>query len=213
MGGETGDVRRERDGQYGLSPRGRGNHHLAAPAIHVHGSIPAWAGKPTGLSGGSRLEKVYPRVGGETCLSGFHSRRIYGLSPRGRGNPLAIALMRRASRSIPAWAGKPSRGRGCRRASMVYPRVGGETCVDKRIDSRNSGLSPRGRGNQAVLLFSVLLLGSIPAWAGKPLCHNDPVSQEMNMSKINVSTETHLPSGESDATRAGRQVALDGAEL
>ena len=45
------------------------------------------------------------------------------------------------------------------RARWVYPRVGGETAFNVPARTR-------------------CVPGSIPAWAGKPLCHNDPVSQE-----------------------------------
>ena len=71
-----------------------------------------------------------------------------GLSPRGRGNPLA-----------------PFSGT---RAFAVYPRVGGETPALKIYPTAVGGLSPRGRGNRTQCLRRRTGLRSIPAWAGKP---------------------------------------------
>ena len=69
--------------------------------------------------------------------------------------------------------------------------MGGET-VDGRADQQlDEGLSPRGRGNLCVIMTQS--------------------RKRMNMSKIDGPTETHLPYGESGATRAARQVVLDGA--
>ena len=111
----------------GLSPRGRGNrrgYHLRGRG---RGSIPAWAGKPSSLCRAIYALSVYPRVGGETSRKGVYGWLGQGLSPRGRGNPRSGARRARCSRSIPAWAGKPSAGRGPGATWRVYPRVGGET--------------------------------------------------------------------------------------
>ena len=162
----------------GLSPRGRGNRCAGRARRGSSGSIPAWAGKPTLPATTRTRPRVYPRVGGETHVAGDHSDAASGLSPRGRGNHLLTRPLPLGVRSIPAWAGKPSgrrRGTGTRR---VYPRVGGETGVDIEVEGAANGLSPRGRGNQAGLDAAADLPGSIPAWAGKPLCHNDPVRKK-----------------------------------
>ena len=51
-----------------------------------------------------------------------------GLSPRGRGNRGHLAVLHGQERSIPAWAGEPTRPRAIATASAVYPRVAGEPC-------------------------------------------------------------------------------------
>ena len=111
---------------------------------------------------------VYPRVGGET--QDGHNRHVYrgGLSPRGRGNQRSELRARANRRSIPAWAGKPTRLLSQVLAQWVYPRVGGETGVERRIIGVAEGLSPRGRGNPISACLSDANLRSIPAWAGKP---------------------------------------------
>ena len=91
------------------------------------GSIPAWAGKPHQRSNSLVHSTVYPRVGGETLRVKASELYAKGLSPRGRGNHVAIRQPLIDRRSIPAWAGKPDRGRGQVSGIGVYPRVGGET--------------------------------------------------------------------------------------
>ena len=143
------------------------------------GSIPAWAGKPWASDAGHNSARVYPRVGGETRRSAARGHSSRGLSPRGRGNPATGDRAASEAGSIPAWAGKPRLLHLEPPVHRVYPRVGGEThgAVSKVEPFR--GLSPRGRGNLITHIDPQITERSIPAWAGKPLCHNDPVSQEI----------------------------------
>ena len=109
-------------------------------------------------------------MGGETGLESSHTKNLSGPSPRGRGNPLRPASPWLPFRSIPAWAGKPSRTGSSARSPQVHPRVGGETRVEL-VDLRlGEGPSPRGRGNLHPVQASRRRIGSIPAWAGKPAC-------------------------------------------
>ena len=73
-----------------------------------------------------------------------------------------------ASRSIPAWAGKPSCVRPRVREGEVHPRVGGETTTRPAAPADPLGPSPRGRGNRVRAAHGDSPRGSIPAWAGKP---------------------------------------------
>ena len=66
VGGETQITSRGAGSGLGLSPRGRGNRHVAPLAMVVEGSIPAWAGKPRPGHVAWNPRRVYPRVGGET---------------------------------------------------------------------------------------------------------------------------------------------------
>ena len=81
-------------------------------------------------------------------------RRVYGPSPRGRGNPARTAAPAACRRSIPAWAGKPSSRSSWPRTLRVHPRVGGETYFGCRMSTLSSGPSPRGRGNLQCLASS-----------------------------------------------------------
>ena len=91
-----------------------------------------------------------------------------GLSPRGRGNRYTGKVTHRTTRSIPAWAGEPSRAEPTLHKTKVYPRVGGGTAFRASSFSHRSGLSPRGRGNLLRQSPDGFYLGSIPAWAGEP---------------------------------------------
>ena len=168
VGGETTVTFDDRRGRKGLSPRGRGNLYYQGCQGVTEGSIPAWAGKPVCLSA-SRLRRwVYPRVGGETAGEHGIARRLSGLSPRGRGNPVGGYVEPFHHGSIPAWAGKPHPDRRSAEAPAVYPRVGGETPQSASSSQAAAGLSPRGRGNPPTAGSGCVDGGSIPAWAGKP---------------------------------------------
>ena len=69
----------------GLSPRGRGKRGVCCGGGNRRGSIPAWAGETPGFIDALPLDVVYPRVGGGNCAHESGLRRLYGLSPRGRG--------------------------------------------------------------------------------------------------------------------------------
>ena len=92
-----------------------------------------------------------------------------GLSPRVRGNPLALNDDIACEGSIPACAGEPNPIRGVARQLGVYPRVCGGTCRELNAAQEEEGLSPRVRGNQAGELQSGSDKGSIPACAGEPI--------------------------------------------
>ena len=78
-------------------------------------------------------------------------------------------MVRQRLGSIPAWAGEPGTRSGPKRASTVYPRVGGGTTYQGGADDHVQGLSPRGRGNRQTACTRFRRNRSIPAWAGEPL--------------------------------------------
>ena len=96
------------------------------------------------------------------------SANIWGLSPRGRGNPGCNPRSQCPSRSIPAWAGEPEVPSTGTHWHTVYPRVGGGTISLITNFVCSSGLSPRGRGNRRLAAAVNHPRGSIPAWAGEP---------------------------------------------
>ena len=132
------------------------------------GSIPAWAGKPPQASIDAVHGEVHPRVGGETASAGTPKYRYMGPSPRGRGNRDQPTGPDNRRRSIPAWAGKPQSEDGPLDPLQVHPRVGGETHIELPLCFLHVGPSPRGRGNHGDLRGVGGVVGSIPAWAGKP---------------------------------------------
>ena len=152
----------------GLSPRVRGNHNRQLAKATKNRSIPACAGEPQPSGRSPRCTRVYPRVCGGTLRIGCVEFRDRGLSPRVRGNHPRAGGHRPRAGSIPACAGEPKRGRGCRRRRWVYPRVCGGTASRILRRPELGGLSPRVRGNPATALTTSPLPRSIPACAGEP---------------------------------------------
>ena len=152
----------------GLSPRVRGNPHRRGRAGRPRGSIPACAGEPQSRSGGSVGSRVYPRVCGGTWVQSRPCPPWGGLSPRVRGNRAILTLGLHLIRSIPACAGEPSQRLLDYPTARVYPRVCGGTSSVGEYAGMTPGLSPRVRGNPEHLLYSRIVLGSIPACAGEP---------------------------------------------
>ena len=64
----------------------RGNRLSAGVVFAGRGSIPAYAGEPTGVVDIATIGAVYPRVCGGTLYCYATGTSIEGLSPRMRGN-------------------------------------------------------------------------------------------------------------------------------
>ena len=86
VGGGTGEVAAACQYLEGPSPRGRGNHRTGQGPHLSPGSIPAWAGEPSGGCASASWTAVHPRVGGGTRGGTQTFGRGPGPSPRGRGN-------------------------------------------------------------------------------------------------------------------------------
>ena len=70
-------------------------------------------------------------------------------------------------RSIPAWAGETEVAVYAAIGGQVYPRVGGGNFPSDSGETKNCGLSPRGRGKRNPLTTAAARARSIPAWAGE----------------------------------------------
>ena len=107
--GGTTEQQKSQVADKGLSPRMRGNPVPGTNKVGQTGSIPAYAGEP--LAGETFLpaRRVYPRVCGGTRTPALARPLARGLSPRMRGNLAGGADQRDLSRSIPAYAGEPTR--------------------------------------------------------------------------------------------------------
>ena len=151
-------------------------------------SIPACAGEPVLAPTAPTGARVYPRVCGGTVAKLPGSTDAEGLSPRVRGNldwpcfPPAIfgSIPACAGNrlkvwshhsmvgSIPACAGEPVPWDRLLQPLRVYPRVCGGTTYHGGRSGIVEGLSPRVRGNRALVQGPVRHAGSIPACAGEP---------------------------------------------
>ena len=130
-------------------------------------SIPACAGEAGAREGKVRNNKVYPRVCGGSLTIEWRESWEYGLSPRVRGKPIAVAEAQGEDRSIPACAGE-ARLYNCKASKQrVYPRVcGGSTYLDD-AGVKSEGLSPRVRGKRSAAVRTAGRVRSIPACAGE----------------------------------------------
>ena len=105
---------------------------------------------------------------GGTTIVALRSYTGPGLSPRVRGNHTPDPEQLIKERSIPACAGEPDYARLRFSDISVYPRVCGGTLVAKVEARKETGLSPRVRGNRHAANDPVAGQGSIPACAGEP---------------------------------------------
>ena len=131
-------------------------------------SIPAHAGQPFHQQFEFLAYAVYPRACGATQSRIITDIRIYGLSPRMRGNHELPRREAQKAGSIPAHAGQPIAYTINNVAPTVYPRACGATlCVGPGITTER-GLSPRMRGNHILADEIDNIAWSIPAHAGQP---------------------------------------------
>ena len=153
---------------WGLSPRVRGNLGGMVSRRPISGSIPASAGEPPAVSSKATPRRVYPRECGGTCMGSPKMAALVGLSPRVRGNRRCRTRRGGFGGSIPASAGEPTGHAVLLGVEEVYPRECGGTLASASRGTRNTGLSPRVRGNRAPGRLRELDAGSIPASAGEP---------------------------------------------
>ena len=97
-----------------------------------------------------------------------------GLSPRVRGNLSSGPPLHASPRSIPAGAGEPALSTARADVKRVYPRGCGGTRLGPRRRRRDSGLSPRVRGNHHDAGAQPDRHRSIPAGAGEPSSRRSP---------------------------------------
>ena len=168
VGGGAQSLRFVVDVFRGPSPRGRGSRCGGGAALSHQRSIPAWAGEPARRLQCPRRARVHPRVGGGARWISGETSRLRGPSPRGRGSRNRRRDGRTGLRSIPAWAGEPTRCSRSKARTRVHPRVGGGAVAASMMDTCGEGPSPRGRGSRHRHPVFAADVGSIPAWAGEP---------------------------------------------
>ena len=166
--GEASQISRCASANPGPSPRVRGSHPAAQLGDLAAGSIPACAGKPTGDAAQASARAVHPRVCGEAMAASALRAWELGPSPRVRGSPRRTRSPGWWAGSIPACAGKPLTTTIPPQYRKVHPRVCGEAALDRGLERRRQGPSPRVRGSPHRARGGLDLPGSIPACAGKP---------------------------------------------
>ena len=125
---------------------------------------------------------------GETLSIARGNGKTTGLSPRARGNQPRRRKPVPRPRTIPACTGKPLSAAPRPSLKEDYPRVHGETPSQEPSGHRDTGLSPRARGNPWPTRSKASLSGTIPACTGKPLAY--PVESILERDYPRVHGET-----------------------
>ena len=141
---------------------------MANQDIRSTRSIPAPAGEPEPGTFSDDEQSVYPRACGGTSACWPPMDPETGLSPRLRGNHVAVLGDVLRHRSIPAPAGEPRSTSTRSPLQAVYPRACGGTGQPQAELWYDGGLSPRLRGNLLHAPNILPRIRSIPAPAGEP---------------------------------------------
>ena len=152
----------------GAHPRSRGENYPISPAAHPRtGSSPLTRGKPgpPGLSGA--FAGLIPAHAGKTDGLATLSHALSGSSPLTRGKRKPAARRGEPARLIPAHAGKTGRWSEPRRPPRAHPRSRGENRCGDACGVVSAGSSPLTRGKLSVVVAVSVVIGFIPAHAGK----------------------------------------------
>ena len=151
----------------GSSPLTRGKLVPSHPEVAEDRLIPAHAGKTGSQGRGRSSGSAHPRSRGENfavCPGGGEAR---GSSPLTRGKLDRGGANLGGDRLIPAHAGKTRRGRCLLTQCTAHPRSRGENEPGSVDASGAVGSSPLTRGKRVTGCPRDVLLGLIPAHAGK----------------------------------------------
>ena len=165
-GGEHQTTRVRASSPDGSSPRGRGTQVIEPSEQQIQRFIPARAGNTPRRRRVEQPRPVHPRAGGEHPGPWCWRSPAAGSSPRGRGTPNRRPLSWHRHRFIPARAGNTGLAGASPGTVPVHPRAGGEHFRRRRIASRFTGSSPRGRGTLSQAQDRLPVHRFIPARAG-----------------------------------------------
>ncbi len=131
----------------GSSPLARGGPGLN-PFVHfLHRLIPAGAGRTAFRVAVDAIGRAHPRWRGEDLVVLVRTTKIYGSSPLARGGPTHLQM--------------------CRWAGGAHPRWRGEDGLIATAGLLVAGSSPLARGGPGLSPFRGLVVGLIPAGAGR----------------------------------------------
>ena len=165
--GENRCERRSNRVPCGSSPRMRGKPISLFGIPTAIRLIPAHAGKTRVRALLSRRRGAHPRACGENRHTLRDKQTSMGSSPRMRGKPESTVPTTLAWGLIPAHAGKTSRRLPSPGPLRAHPRACGENKAGVPKEAVDEGSSPRMRGKLYLALQGHLLIGLIPAHAGK----------------------------------------------
>ena len=150
----------------GSSPRMRGTRGAIGGDEKSCGIIPAYAGNTYELRYIVQFCGDHPRVCGEHDIIASAEESARGSSPRMRGTHDCQARKGIRPGIIPAYAGNTRCLQAPKPTRWDHPRVCGEHLIAVHRFVSFMGSSPRMRGTLYSMVFSDLLMGIIPAYAG-----------------------------------------------
>ena len=154
-------------GVLGSSPRVRGKLPNPNRRRHLHGLIPARAGKTSSRASSPPSVWAHPRACGENRAPSGARCRCRGSSPRVRGKRRPLRPGDVVARLIPARAGKTPISCPLIEAQRAHPRACGENATPANRSVDANGSSPRVRGKLGAHRHSPRRGRLIPARAGK----------------------------------------------
>ena len=155
----------------GSSPLTRGKQAGAARKPKRPRLIPAHAGKTYLADRRAGEGRAHPRSRGENEGGITGALRTAGSSPLTRGKQLFTRGGTPAGGLIPAHAGKTHYA-ACRASCLrAHPRSRGENCHAGGTQAARGGSSPLTRGKLSVTAELTVMVGLIPAHAGKTHAH------------------------------------------
>ena len=165
--GENGGPGRITGPRPGASPLTRGKPEREQAETSSARRIPAHAGKTMQWWCQYGDLGAHPRSRGENRSAPNRAESRGGASPLTRGKPQGITTRAAPFGRIPAHAGKTKEGKVAVLALGAHPRSRGENARRLLHLRGRLGASPLTRGKLRVLVRADLLLGRIPAHAGK----------------------------------------------
>ncbi len=151
----------------GSSPRVRGEAHPSSRPRGPGRIIPAGAGRRTTSPLSPRPPPDHPRGCGEKFVMLSRSGRVAGSSPRVRGEVNSSPNGSRRAGIIPASAGRSAPSPPPTAHRRDHPRGCGEKRMSAALRIAGTGSSPRVRGEDDPAVLGEVLLGIIPAGAGR----------------------------------------------
>ena len=151
----------------GLSPLTRGKRSISLTYFDTVGLIPAHAGKTRHPRVRACCWAAHPRSRGENLDPRSPRADAAGSSPLTRGKPVIGRDTTDPRRLIPAHAGKTCAPGSSSQTRAAHPRSRGENIPWGSPSGRTTGSSPLTRGKLISMILFSLVIGLIPAHAGK----------------------------------------------
>ena len=147
----------------------RGKLHNDVLNAIKNGLIPACAGKTAPTVSAGNAGRAHPRVCGENNSNNHVVDPDLGSSPRVRGKRYVMRHNMFPKGLIPACAGKTQLPISLSTGRRAHPRVCGENEPAGRVGAGGEGSSPRVRGKREGFEVNGVIVGLIPACAGKTI--------------------------------------------